>query len=111
MAEGITYVCSQCSHAIQAWSDGNPYYLDDSGKKHYAYHPDHKNLERCIGNDGPHLCLQCAHEFMVDSRQPISECPDCGAKEIRDVFDLRRQRCPFCKKGIFGIDPERYCIS
>lgn len=40
MAEGIRYICDNCSRAIEAWSDGNPYYIDDSGNKKYAYHPD-----------------------------------------------------------------------
>ena len=57
MAEGIKYVCGKCRHTIEAWSDGNPYYIDDHGGRQYAYHPDHERLARCIGNDVPNLCL------------------------------------------------------
>ncbi len=55
-------------HAVEAWSDGNPYYIDGGGAKLYAYHPDHDSLAQCIGNDDPHLYLSCGREFMVDSR-------------------------------------------
>lgn len=33
MAEGVRYICSTCGKAIEAWSDGNAYYLDDAGRK------------------------------------------------------------------------------
>jgi len=49
MAQGIRLVCENCSKAIEAWDDGNPYYLDRRGRKKYAYHPDPKR-ERCTGN-------------------------------------------------------------
>ena len=48
MAQGFCFVCDKCDHAIVAWDDGNPYYIDDDGKKKYAYHPNHELLERCI---------------------------------------------------------------
>ncbi len=40
MAEGFRFVCDSCDRTIEAWSDGNPYYFDDDGKKQYAYHPE-----------------------------------------------------------------------
>lgn len=67
MAECIRYVCNHCSKDLQSWSDGNPYFINASGRKEYAYHPNHEGLARCIGNDSPHLCLQCGHGFRVDS--------------------------------------------
>jgi hypothetical protein len=39
MAECIRFVCSGCRHSVDAWSDGNPFYIDESGNKQYAYHP------------------------------------------------------------------------
>jgi len=111
MAEAIRYVCSNCHRDIEAWSDGNPYYLDESGEKHYAYHPDHERLALCIGNDMPHLCLSCGNEFMVDSREPNAQCSACGVREIADVFQLAGRQCPYCKKGEFGADPNFHCIS
>lgn len=74
MAECLKFVCNNCSHTIEAWSDGNPYYIDKSGCKKYTYHPDPK-MASCIGNDAPHICLSCRYEFSVDSREPISVCP------------------------------------
>jgi predicted RNA-binding Zn-ribbon protein involved in translation (DUF1610 family) len=111
MAEALRYVCDGCGHAIEAWSDGNPYYIDEAGTKQYAYHPDHERLDRCIGNDSPHLCLACGESLMVDSRVPVTACPKCGERELADVFQLDGKRCPFCKAGVFVIDPDFHCIS
>ena len=111
MAEGVTYICGECGHAIEAWSDGNPYYIDKNGDKQYAYHPDHKRLDQCIGNDSPHLCLSCGKEFMVDSRAPISACPEYQANDVVSTFDLDGQRCPYCKVGVFAADPYSQKIS
>ena len=111
MAQGIRFVCRGCKRDIEAWDDGNPYYLDEDGKKRYAYHPQHDLLERCIGNDTPHLCLACAHQFMVDSRAPIAACPECGASEIVNTLKLTDKACPYCKTGEFAVDPGWSAIS
>ena len=111
MAEAVLYVCGKCGHSIVAWSDGNPYYIDQSGHKKYAYHPDHDALARCIGNESPHLCLACGKEFIIDSRAPTTECPECKSKDIADSFRLTGLQCPQCKAGSFSRDPEYQCIS
>lgn len=111
MAQGIRFVCSHCSRGIVAWSDGNPYFINAKGEKEYAYHPDHERLERCIGNDSPHLCLGCGEGFMVDSEAPISVCPKCGTSEIADTYRLAGCGCPFCKVGTFAQDPNFFAIS
>ncbi len=111
MAEAIRFVCTNCHHAIEAWSDGNPYYIDKSAGKQYAYHPDHERLELCIGNDSPHLCLSCGETFNVDSLAPTEECTSCAAVDIADTFRLSGKRCPYCKSGVFVADPDFYCIS
>ena len=111
MAEAVRYVCSACRRAIEAWSDGNPYYIDEMGRKQYAYHPDYERLTRCIGNDSPHLCLTCGERFNVDSRTPTAECPKCKSGDIADTFQLSGRRCPYCKAGVFAMDPNFRCIS
>lgn len=111
MAEGKTFICDQCGRSINAWSDGNPYYLDEDGKKCYAYHPDHEKLDRCIGNDSPHLCLACGHEFMVDSLHPVKSCPKCHSTRRCDTFRLEDKKCPYCGEGRFRVDPDSYCES
>jgi hypothetical protein len=111
MAEGIRFVCGNCQKYIEAWSDGNPYYIDESGKKQYAYHPDHERLDRCIGNDTPYLCMTCGHQYVVDSREPTDCCPKCGSTQTADTFCLNGRECPWCKAGVFVIDPNYYCIS
>jgi predicted RNA-binding Zn-ribbon protein involved in translation (DUF1610 family) len=111
MAEGVRFVCDVCGEEIEAWSDGNPYYLEPWGAKVYAYHPDHEALARCVGNDEPHLCLACGTEVMVDSRDPLTACPACHAVELVDTFQLDGQRCPSCKTGRFARDPGFFAIS
>ena len=111
MAQGIRYVCDTCGASVEAWSDGNPYYIDEQGRKRYAYHPDHERLDRCIGNDSPHLCLTCGKKFMVDSREPTSTCAKCGSVDIAATYELDGRRCPKCRTGKFAVDPDYGCIS
>lgn len=111
MAEGRRFACDACGEAIEAWSDGNPYYLDEVGAKVYAYHPDHEELAKCIGNDEPHLCLACGVSVMVDSRDPTDRCLACGAEALVDTFELEGWRCPACREGHFVRDPDFFAIS
>lgn len=111
MAMGARFVCPHCTRAVKAWSDGNPYYLDEHGNKQYAYHPDHENLARCIGNDVPHLCLSCGSEAKVDSRDPNEDCPGCGAADLVATWDLERRLCPYCKVGKFSRDTDFNPVS
>jgi len=111
MAEALLYICNHCGHAIKAWSDGNPYFINEDGVKEYAYHPDHERLSRCIGNDSPHLCLDCGQEFMVDSQDPAKVCVRCESNHFVDLFKLENCTCPYCKLGKFLMDPNFYCIS
>jgi hypothetical protein len=110
MAEKRVFQCDTCRHSVAAWSDGNPYYLEH-GRKHYAYHPHHAALARCIGNDTPFLCLACAASFTVDSHAPRATCPECAATAIVALWCLERCRCPFCRQGHFLHDPESGAIS
>ncbi len=111
MAWGVTNVCGNCGKAVMAWDEGNPYYVQKNGKKKYAYHPNHDLLDKCVGNDAPHLCLACGKEFMVDSRSRRTDCPDCGSSEICWTYRLEGKCCPFCKSGVFAVDPELNAIS
>lgn len=110
MAQARRLVCSVCGRAITAWSDGNPYYIDEAGVKRYAYHPDPKR-RLCIGNDSPHLCLGCGAEFAVDSRAPVSTCSACGSAEITPTYELAGRPCPHCRAGVFHADPEFFAVS
>ncbi|MCY2964648.1 MAG: hypothetical protein NT069_13605 [Planctomycetota bacterium] len=111
MAQQLQFTCDGCGRELTSWSDGNPYYMDDSGQKQYAYHPDHEGLARCIGNDAEHLCLNCGLEFKVDSRFPAAACPDCQSTDQVDTYELDGRPCPFCKRGIFRLDPGAMAIS
>jgi DNA-directed RNA polymerase subunit RPC12/RpoP len=111
MAEAVRWVCSKCGREIVAWSDGNPYYIDETGRKQNAYHPHHERLARCIGNDSPHLCLACGKKFNVDLRAPTAECPKCEAADIVHTHQLGGRRCPYCKAGVFARDPDYHCVS
>jgi hypothetical protein len=85
MAESRRFVCTQCAHEIEAWSDGNPFYLDERGRKRHAYHPDHENLDRCVGNDVPHLVFRADKE-----RKSIRARPAPSAGNARQNRWLRR---------------------
>lgn len=111
MAQGKRLVCQHCAHEVEAWSDGNPYYFDQAGAKRYAYHPDHENLERCIGNDAPHLCLACGSAVMIDSRRPREDCPECETGPLVSTWELEGEVCPSCKIGKFVRDPNYNPIS
>ena len=114
MAQGVRLVCCGCDHTIEVWDDGNPYYLESvitkagavKQKKKYAYHPNHELLERCIGNDTEHLYLSCGKAFMVDFEAPITACPKCKSNEIVDTMELAGKSCPYCRTGVFGVDPD-----
>jgi DNA-directed RNA polymerase subunit RPC12/RpoP len=110
MAEGRIFTCSHCEVQIEAWDDGKPYYVTETGKKKYVYHPDPK-LKDCIGNDSPTMCLNCGKRFKIDSRNPISKCPKCSSSDISDEFSLDAKTCPFCKIGTFVHDVNCRMIS
>lgn len=111
MASAQRFTCDTCGREVIAWSDGIPYFINEAGEKEYAYHPDHEGLSKCIGNDMPHLCLGCGHEFNVDSEKPRKDCPECGHKKIRKTYALAGWSCPFCKRGKFNTDPDYFAIS
>ncbi len=111
MAMRLVFNCDACARSVGVWSDGNPYYRDESGRKRYAYHPDHENLERCIGNDLPHTCMTCGGEQKVDSLKPVLRCRKCRDEALIETRDLEGQTCPFCKRGSFGRDPGPFAVS
>ena len=110
MAQGVYFICNICAHSIESWDEGNPYYFEsvvtNTGKvrqkKKYAYHPHHELLERCVGNDSPHLCLSCGKKFKVDSRKPITVCRKCKSADIVGTYELDGKPCPYCEGGVFG---------
>ncbi|PHJ42770.1 hypothetical protein [Vibrio sp. PID17_43] len=111
MAQAILFECTSCDKSIESWSDGNPYYIDENGVKQYAYHTNMDAIARCIGNDDPHICLGCGHEFMLDSLVPTTECPKCQSSNIKSDHDLEGEVCPYCKKGVFKQDIYYFQIS
>jgi hypothetical protein len=104
VAEGRRFACTACDFAVEAWSDGNPYYRDERGRKRYAYHPDHENLARCIGNDVPHLCLGCGGETKVESARPRATCRRCKGERHVPTWELAGQVCPRRRQGMLEVD-------
>ena len=111
MAQCIRFVCSGCGQSIEAWDDGNPFYIDENGNKKYAYHPNHDEREKCIANDLPHLGLSCGTEVKIDSRLESRVCPECGAGDVVDTWQLEGVKCSKCEDGHFVSDKEFFCIS
>jgi hypothetical protein len=106
MASCLDIRCTHCDNTFASWSDGNPYYLDPermltrprSRCKVYVYHPHHPE-HPIVGNDVPHLCLSCNHEFMVDTEKPRSTCTKCRSTNIAETDECDGQVCPKCREG------------
>lgn len=111
MAMGICLRCDHCNHEILAWTDGNPYYIDETGAKQYAYHPDHEWLALCTGNDSDYVCLACGGTFKADSKRRRYTCPSCRSAEVVTTFGLEGRQCPYCKTGTFHEDPRGHAVS
>jgi len=99
MAKCLRFVCTGCGFSIEAWSDGNPFYVDGSGNKVNTYHPNHDEIEKYIANDVPRLCLQCGAESNIDSRLDPQVCPKCGWDNVVDTFALKSVKGPTCHGG------------
>lgn len=110
MSVCIRYTCGNCGKTIDAWDEGNPYYLDDQGVKRYTRCLFSECSARLIGNDVPHLCLDCGEEFLVDTRAPVGSCPKCGSTSFSDTFRLEGRTCPYCKTGVFACVPDFYLV-
>jgi DNA-directed RNA polymerase subunit RPC12/RpoP len=111
MATGIPYRCDHCDFGVMAWSDGNPYYFDEQGLKRYAYHPDHANLARCVGNDRDYLCLDCGAKFREDYEVAEPKCSQCMSRHVAAFGQLDGKSCPHCKSGTIREDEEGFAIS
>ena len=103
MASGMHLKCKKCDFTIEVWSDGNPYFIDDSGQKKYAYHPQ-SEADLCTEVDVPHICQKCAHQFNVDSAATISHCPKCDYDKIIETWYLLGESCPACKEAKIVAD-------
>ena len=137
MAQGWVFECSECQYALEAWSDGNPYYYDTGGKlvvqiihpdpdtlevprqrKIYVYHPSHPKWP-IVGNDVRHICLDCGRKFYVDivgleevdDRHVPPPCIRCDGPNVVALWDLQGRTCPKCRRGQFGCDPDSIMIS
>ena len=101
MAMAIRFVCGGCERTIEAWSDGNPYYIDEAGAKKYAYHPDHERLSKCIGNDDPHLCLFVDPRVRAQQDDPDGEIGYCVdmLNRIADGVDGIKLALHLCRRN------------
>ena len=135
MAEGFTYVCTHCKHSIDAWDDGNSYFMSDSGKPQFFYHPsgeyqlqeyiqqssgkDLKGaeldsfLESRTGNMSDMLCLDCGRKFKIDleRKKVICNSRKCKSANVVSFTELEEKQCPKCKKGVFRRDKNSHMIS
>jgi len=110
MAMGIVFRCNACPKKIEAWDEGHPYYVNELGKKVYAYHPD-RERDQCTRIESDVICLECGRKTRSDDANPTTVCKKCGSSALHDTYHLDGQRCPFCKKGTFVTDPESTMIS
>ena len=110
MSIATQFLCSSCSFEVVAWSDGNPYYIDEDYEKKYAHHPDER-LRLCVGNDVPNICLACAAQVEIDSRFPHRMCPQCAQQNLVEITELDGRQCPRCNSGMFVQNPRFQLIS
>jgi hypothetical protein len=127
MAAGIRFICSQCRFTVEAWDEGNPYFLSDKGKPQFFYHPAReRKLEEYIqqsagryltgkeredfiasrtGNMSDLLCLDCGNTFRLDLEKRKRICPrrNCKSKNVVDPSMMGGKICPRCKMGTFEI--------
>jgi hypothetical protein len=111
MAACIRLQCTHCKTHIDVWDEGNPYYFDENGRKRYAYHPSPKR-NICVGADPSLVCLNCSNQFIGDSLDAAqSKCSKCGSPHVAEPRELKGRSCPYCKVGVFNVDPKFYAIS
>ena len=113
MAQSTIFECDSCDNLVVAWDDGDPYYIDwnrslqgepRSRCKVYAHHPEIP-AQPIEGVDAPHLCLDCTHQFRVDSERPRATCTKCRSGSISDTCRLEGRTCPKCRIGSFEGRP------
>ena len=116
MAQSSTFIC-ECGFKTGAWDEGNPYIRDPQepgqtrlNRKRHVYHPNPER-EFAIGNDRPHICLSCFHEFNVDDMEvdvdgmkPRTKCTKCKSEDIIDIRELGGRICPKCKVHALRVD-------
>ena len=56
-----------------------------------------------------YVCDHC--EKAIDSRSPVTACPQCASENICDTFHLSGRQCPYCRTGSFTEDPFGRAIS
>jgi DNA-directed RNA polymerase subunit RPC12/RpoP len=110
MALGRTFVCTGCAHAIEAWDEGNPYYVDERGERRYVYHPSPERA-RATGIEWPALCLGCGAEITQDSAARVARCPGCASPDVVDAWELEGRTCPYCRAGVYVEDERALKIS
>ena len=110
MAHGYDFRCTHCAKTIVAWDEGHPFYLDATGKRVYAYHPDPER-DFCTGIESDSLCLDCGKQMRQDVDAFLKPCRKCKGVNIADVTGLEGKGCPFCRRGMFRVDEGSHRVS
>ncbi len=123
MAQCTRFTCSHCAFGIDSWDDGNPYFADAAGKRHYFYHPGGESAMRAYyqvetallmetktfaefaqersGNEGDWLCENCGRQTQRDPRRDSMRCSGCKQETLIANSRLEGRPCPKCKNGTF----------
>jgi hypothetical protein len=122
MAACTDFTCNACGFKVESWSDGNPYLTDNSGKRHFFYHPGGEGESEefyeqgCLvvteegylafqkergGNEQDWICLHCGRQTQRDPQLDPMRCTGCRRSELLDTQELEARTCPKCKKGTF----------
>src|SRR5258706_10697365 len=93
--EKHNYICNNCQLSLNDHISDRMYAIDSEGKRIMCLHPAEEGMAyQILGNVSkeefsartgvmyPYICLYCAHEFQLDIKRDINECPNCHSKNF-----------------------------
>jgi hypothetical protein len=105
--------CNKCGFGLPPGWGGHFYVIDDNGNRVIPGHPgEERAIEAILGKNAPLeirkartgfnsdcLCLDCLHEFQMDTEWDDRLCPRCGSAKVKTTQELIDRPCPKCKLG------------
>lgn len=106
--------CTKCGFALPPGWGGRFYVIDDDGDRVMPGHPGEEHaINTILGKDAPReireartgfnsdsICLDCFHEFQMDTEWDERLCPECGSTDVKTTKELVGKPCPRCKVGM-----------
>jgi DNA-directed RNA polymerase subunit RPC12/RpoP len=110
----FAFRCNKCGFDFPPGWGGRFYIIDHDGKRVMPGHPgEFRAVDAILGKNPPPgmreartgfnsdcLCLDCLHQFQMDTKWDERVCPECNSVEIMTTRELIGKNCPRCKEGI-----------